>query len=253
MSKDKKNGRPISNNVDYFPHKCKDDKELRFIQHKYKSEGYEVFYRLQQCLGDAESHRIDLGNDIERQMFEMSMSVNKEVVYGVIDILVEMNWLDKELYQKEKVLWSDKFINSIRAVYINRRREVPNKEGIYRDSTCRNESIVEYSIEKESKVEKSKDDSLLSFDEYEKLYPDKDVKKSLLKYLNLSDNPSDNGARAWLDREKNRTPKKFRNNTVGGFVAYCSKCEKKEYPNDTFQLNQGSSCCRVEYLPERPE
>ena len=53
MSKDKKNGRPISNNVNYFPHKCKDDKELRFIQHKYKSEGYEVFYRLQQCLGDA--------------------------------------------------------------------------------------------------------------------------------------------------------------------------------------------------------
>ena len=62
MSKDKKTGRPISNNVDYFPHKCKDDKELRFIQHKYKSEGYEVFYRLQQCLGDAEFHRIDLGN-----------------------------------------------------------------------------------------------------------------------------------------------------------------------------------------------
>ena len=34
MSKDKKNGRPVSNNVDYFPHKCKDDKELVFIYHK---------------------------------------------------------------------------------------------------------------------------------------------------------------------------------------------------------------------------
>ena len=128
MSKDKKNGRPISNNVDYFPHKCKDDKELRFIQHKYKSEGYEVFYRIQQCLGDAEFHRIDLGNDLERQMFEMSMSVEKEVVYGVIDILVEMNWLDKELYQKEKVLWSDKFMDSIRAVYINRIRKDPSRK-----------------------------------------------------------------------------------------------------------------------------
>ena len=53
MSKDKKNGRPISNNVDYFPHKCKGDKELRFIQRKCKSEGYEVLYRSQQCLGDA--------------------------------------------------------------------------------------------------------------------------------------------------------------------------------------------------------
>jgi len=144
MSKDKKNGRPISNNVDYFPHKCKDDKELRFIQHKYGSKGYEVFYRLQQCLGDAEFHRIDLGNNLEKQMFEMSLTVEKEIVYGVIEILLGMNWLDNEIYKKDKVLWSDKFMDSIRAVYINRKRPVPNKDNFYRDSTGRNESIVEY-------------------------------------------------------------------------------------------------------------
>tara|TARA_X000001388_G_C2233333_1_gene124134 strand:- start:2401 stop:3177 length:777 start_codon:yes stop_codon:yes gene_type:complete len=255
--KDKKTGRPIANNVDYFPHKCKDDKELMFIQHKYQSQGYEVFYRLQQSLGDAEFHRIDLKNDLEKQIFEMGMSVNQEVLYGVIDILVEMNWLDKEVYEKDKVLWSDKFVNSIRAVYINRKKPTPTKEDIYRDSTGRNESIVEYSIEKNSiekkRIESKEDDTLLSFDDYIKDYPDKDVNKSLSKYLTFADNPSDKGARAWLDREKNGAPKKFRNNKVGGFVAYCSKCGKKKYPNDTFQLNQGSSCCRVEYLPERPE
>ena len=27
----KKNGRPTANNVEYFPHKCKDDKELVYI------------------------------------------------------------------------------------------------------------------------------------------------------------------------------------------------------------------------------
>ena len=47
MANDKKTGRPIANNVDYFPHKCKDDKELMLIQHKYKSEEYEAFYRLE--------------------------------------------------------------------------------------------------------------------------------------------------------------------------------------------------------------
>ena len=101
-----------------------------------------MFYRLQQCLGDAEFHRIDLGNDSEQQMFEVSISVNQEVVYGVINILIEMNWLDKESYKKEKVLWSDKFLDSIRAVYINRKRPVPTKEDIYRDSIGRYESIV---------------------------------------------------------------------------------------------------------------
>ena len=60
------------------------------------------------------------------------MSGNQEIVYRVIDILVELNWLDKELYQKEKVLWSDKFMDSIRAVYINRKRPAPTKDNFYR-------------------------------------------------------------------------------------------------------------------------
>ena len=47
MGKENKIGRPIANNVDYFPHICKEAKELIIIRHKYKSERYEAFYRLQ--------------------------------------------------------------------------------------------------------------------------------------------------------------------------------------------------------------
>ena len=35
-----------------------------------------------------------------------------------------------------------------------------------------------------------------------------------------------------------------------GFNAYCSKCGAREIPNK-FQLKEGSSCCRVEYVPKR--
>ena len=116
-----------------------------------------MFYRLQQCLGDAEFHRIDLGNDLEKQMFEMSMSGNRNC-YRVIDILVELNWLDKELYQKEKVLWSDKFMVPLEQ-FISIEKGLRQLKII---STGRNESIVEYSIEEDSKEEKrEKEDSLL--------------------------------------------------------------------------------------------
>ena len=166
-----------------------------------------------------------------------------------------MNWLDKEVYEKDKVLWSDKFVNSIRAVYINRKKPAPTKEDIYSDSTGRNESIVEYSIEKDSiekkRIESKEDDTLLSFDDYIKDYPDKDVNKSLSKYLTFVDNPSDKGARAWLDKEKNTKPKKFRKSSNGDFIAYCSKCGGKQSP-DKFQVKQLSTCCLVEYLPTDP-
>ena len=251
MSKENKTGRPIANNVDYFPHKCKDDKELMLIQHKYKSEGYEAFYRLQQCLGDAEYHRIDLKNTLEKQMFEMGMSVNQEIVYGVIDILVGMNWLDREVYEKDNVLWSDKFMNSIRAVYINRRRHIPEKKDIYRDSTCRNESIVEYSIEKESKEEKSKNDDPLSFSEYEKLYPNKDL-TSLKNYLSFN-NPTHAGAIKWSERELKTKSIIFDKTQSGLYKAWCSKCGNKEFPNNERQLNRGSECCKVEYINKKKE
>ena len=65
-------------------------------------------------------------------------------------------------------------------MYINRirkdpTRRIPTKQDIYRYSTCRNKSIVEYSIEKDSKEEKTKDDKPLSISEYEKLYPNKNL------------------------------------------------------------------------------
>ena len=253
MSKDKKNGRPISNNVDYFPHKCKDDKELRFIQHKYKSEGYEVFYRLQQCLGDAEFHRIDLSNNLEKQMFEMSMTVEKEIVYGVIEILLGMNWLDNEIYKKDKVLWSDKFMDSIRAVYINRKRPVPTKDNIYRDSTGRKESIVEYSIEEDSTEEKreKKQDSLLSLEQYEELFPHKNVNKSFKKFLDYEKSHTHSKAMGWLENEKSLKPLEFKKSADGKNIAYCEECGKQEFPDD-FQLKQGSSCCKVKYTNVRP-
>lgn len=44
---------------------------------------------------------------------------------------------------------------------------------------------------------------------------------------------------------------KFKKLSSGqGFNAYCSKCGAREFPNK-FQLKEGSSCCRVEYVPKR--
>ena len=252
-----KTGRPIAKNIDYFPHQCKDDKELIYIRLKFGSEGFEVYYRTQQSLGDADYHFIDLKDELQKSMLYMTMQVKPEVVDGVIETLVALNWLDKELYQQHKILWSDAFMDSIRAVYINRirkdpTRRIPTKQDIYRYSTCRNKSIVEYSIEKDSIEEKSKeDDTLLSFDEYQNDYPDKDVNKSLKKMFLFVDKPTDSKARSWLDQEMKTKPKKFREGANNNFIAYCSKCGGKQFP-DKYQVKQGSTCCRVEYTNEKP-
>jgi hypothetical protein len=92
-------------------------------------------------------------------------------------------------------------------------------------------------------------DSLLSLNEYEKKFPDKNVNKSLNKYNDYTNSPTNEGATRWLKNEKSKKKPEFRKSPAGCFIAYCSKCGKKELPNDKWQIRDGSTCCRVEYVP----
>ena len=97
---------------------------------------------------------------------------------------------------------------------------------------------------------KKTDDSLLSFDEYQKLYPDKDVHKSLSKYLDYTDSPTHDGALRWLKHEKNKKKSQFEKTLNKKYYKVkCSKCGNKELPRDEFQLRKGSECCGAEYSP----
>ena len=86
-------------------------------------------------------------------------------------------------------------------------------------------------------------------------YKDVDVQQSYDKYLQYhGDNPSEKGFRGWLDKDRengfNKKKKKFKKAPNGENIAYCYKCGKQEFPTD-FQLKQGSSCCHLEYVPDR--
>jgi hypothetical protein len=74
-----------------------------------------------------------------------------------------------------------------------------------------------------------------------------DIKRRLIKWR-------DNNIEWGKTGKKGNDPfeSKFKKLSSGqGFNAYCSKCGAREFPNK-FQLKEGSSCCRVEYVAERP-
>ena len=54
-----------------------------------------------------------------------------------------------------------------------------------------------------------------------------------------------------LDKSQKTTfVSKFKKTNTGLYKAWCSKCGKREFPNNEYQLKQGSSCCAVDYLPK---
>ena len=238
--------RPDAKNVFYFPHYTKSTIELDLIEHKHGSEGYKAYYRLQEMVGDADYHRLSIATEDEKDMFDLGMNCKQEVVDDVIRILLDRGRIDRELWEKESVIWMQDFVDTLKPVYVNRRKPLPDKNIV---STCSN---TEKRKEKKIKGKESRenDDSLLSLDEYQKQFPDKNVDKSLSKYLDFVDNPSHEGAMNWLTNEKEKKKPQFRKSPTGFYIAYCSKCGVKHTPKDKWQINEGSTCCREEYVPE---
>ncbi len=71
-----------------------------------------------------------------------------------------------------------------------------------------------------------------------------DIKRRILKWAN--------NIKEWgLEKKKKVSfESSFQKTPTGLYKAYCSKCGKREMPNDKWQLKEGSNCCRVDYTPE---
>ena len=244
MANQKKVGRPESKNVFYFPHYTKSNKVLDLIEHKHGSEGYKCYYRLLEMVADADYHKLSIATENEKIMFDLGMNSKEEVAYDVIDILVESGQIDRELWENERAIWMEDFVETLKPVYVNRRKPLPDKDSI---STCRN---TEKRKKKKNNKREEKEDSLLSVEQYEELFPHKNVDKSFKKYLEYDKSPTHTKALNWLEDEKELKPMKFKKSGDIN-IAYCEKCGKQEFPDD-FQLKQGSSCCHVEYTNVRP-
>ena len=243
--------RPESKNVFYFPHYTKSNSELDLIEHRHGSEGYRAYFRLLEQVANADYHELSLKTDDDIDMFDIGMKCKKEVVDDVIRILANKGKIDKEFLENEKIIWMQDFVETLKPVYVNRRKKMPQKGVV---STCKNTEKRKVKKRKENKTKEKKReeglDSLLSVEQYEEMFPAKNVKESLNKYITYTDNPTDKGARTWLDREKSGVSQNFRNGPRGGKIAYCSNCGNKEFPNDDRQLNSGSTCCKAEYVPD---
>ena len=239
--------RPESKNVFYFPHYTKKTVELELIEHKHGSEGYKTYYRLMEMVADAPYHKLSVKSDDEEIMFELGMKCNNDVVTDVIRILIERDKIDKDLWEKHRIIWMEDFVETLKPVYVNRRKNLPTKDDI---STCKNTQKRKEKKNKGKKEKKKKNHSdLLSVSEYQELYPNKDVQGSINKFLEYYEKPSHSKAIDWLDREKKLALDTFKKTKSGLTIAYCSKCGNKHFPNSDYLLKNGSTCCRVEYVP----
>jgi len=119
-------GRYQKQTVDYFPHYVDHGRVLFIMESTWGALGYAAFYKLLEVLGRSEGHYFFAGNYEGREYLAARMGVTDEVCQEMMCKLAKLDVLDRELWQKAKVIWMQSFVDSLDALY--RKRVIPAPE-----------------------------------------------------------------------------------------------------------------------------
>jgi len=123
--------RPRKQTVDYFPHTCTHGEVLFIVEAKFGNDGYALWFKLRELLGTAEGHALRLNNENTWEFFQSRARLNEEKCIEILNLFAKLNAIDRDLWSKDRVVWSDNFISDIADVYRNRKVEIPKKPDFY--------------------------------------------------------------------------------------------------------------------------
>lgn len=123
--------RPKKNTIDYFPHPVNDGTRMFIMEQKYEDKGYCCYYKLLQLLGRTENHFLDFKNAKDRIFFAALIKTDEVKMFEMISTMAEISAIDFDLWHNFKVIWSQDLVDSVKELYINRKRELPEKPSFY--------------------------------------------------------------------------------------------------------------------------
>ncbi len=122
--------RPERNNVDYFPHECRHGKKMFVIESKYGNDGYAVWFKILECLGDATYHYLDLRDATQSMYLASIMRVSEEKFMQILTDLATLGAIDSILFKDHKIVWSAKLVESVQDAYSRRNNKCITFEGL---------------------------------------------------------------------------------------------------------------------------
>lgn len=115
--------RPQKNTVAYFPLDCEDGKKMHYIEETYGNDGFATFIKILRELARSEYHYLNLSKNTTLMYLSSRCKVSKEVLESIITDLVELEKFDRILWEENKIVWCQDFIDSIQDAYIKRKNK----------------------------------------------------------------------------------------------------------------------------------
>ena len=123
--------RPERNNVDYFPFMCEEGEKMFYIEETYGNDGFAVFIKLLRELAKTEYHYLNLSKPSTMMFLSARCKVSKEILESIINDLVDLGKFDSVLWNENKVIWCQDFVDSIQDAYFKRKNKCITYEGLF--------------------------------------------------------------------------------------------------------------------------
>jgi hypothetical protein len=96
------------------------------IEEKFGIPGYAFWFKLLEMLGSSNGHYIDCSKASTWEFIQAKNKMSEEKCCEILDTLAKLDAIDKDLW-KDKIVWSDNFIEGISIVYDHRTSDMPTK------------------------------------------------------------------------------------------------------------------------------
>jgi len=167
-------GRKSKTTAEFFSHNCKQGKVAYIMQREWGNDGYAAFFKIYERLGDSEGQFIDCKVNGEWDYLVSYLMIPAETVHAMISKLVEIGQIDRDLWYKGMVLWSQSFVDDLEELYKKRKGGPPAKPDLCQHKT-RLESISAPEISGKEDIRVGNTQSRV---EYSKDLKTKDLKKA---------------------------------------------------------------------------
>lgn len=161
-------GRERRQTVDFFPHYVKSGRTIYILENRYGNDGYAFWFKLLEILGESEGHSYDCSNTTNWEFLLAKTRIDVAKANDIINTLIGMGKVDKDLWEKKRILWVQRLVDNVTNVYSKRAAETPQKP-CFGDGKPDNEIISvaetpqrreEERKEEERKEEESREDRL---------------------------------------------------------------------------------------------
>ena len=171
--------RPERNSVDYFPFICEEGKKMYYIEETYGNDGFATFVKILRELAKTEYHYLNLSKQTTLMFLCAKCKVSKETLISIINDLVELDKFNATLWNENKIIWCQDFIDSIQDAYFKRKNKCMTFEGLLL-------LLQSLGVRKQSKLQSIVPDNTQSII-YNTIEKNKILNNSLLSEIKISD------------------------------------------------------------------